>query len=307
MADYSLVPVEHQPDFENVSLVPVDHDPFGDSGTIQQGQFQQPLAQPAPQTRPQQSPTGARQSAVNSSATGSAPDGDTTTGLSHPTPTPGSARGDSSSMGKSLLRSAINAVPGAYHSGLAQQQFREGNYGAATLYGVEALADAALAIATLGASTRLATGVRAAETLVPAATEGGGRVAAEEVRALTSQVRLSPAEWAAKKGFPGVGTTANGGPTFAATKHLYPAAGEQRSVVRIKLTGSRKNDSGLANKEGKFAETPEGYRWHHVDDFDPLSGEATLELVSEKAHSATLRHVGSVGQYAKHHGIPYKR
>lgn len=32
MDDYALVPVEHQPDFENVSLVPVEHDPFSDSG-----------------------------------------------------------------------------------------------------------------------------------------------------------------------------------------------------------------------------------------------------------------------------------
>jgi len=45
MADYSLVPVEHQPDFENVSFVPVDHDPFSDNGTVQQVQFQQPQAQ----------------------------------------------------------------------------------------------------------------------------------------------------------------------------------------------------------------------------------------------------------------------
>lgn len=28
MADYSLVEVDHQPDFDDVSLVPVDHDPF---------------------------------------------------------------------------------------------------------------------------------------------------------------------------------------------------------------------------------------------------------------------------------------
>jgi len=315
MADYSLVPVEHQPDFENASLVPVDHNPFGDSGTVQQAQFQQPQTQPAPQPKPQLSPSGAGQPAVNGPAagsvsggsSGSVAEGNTAIGLNHPTAAPGSASGDSSSMGKSLLRSAINAVPGAYHSGLAQQQFRQGNYGVAALYGLEALADAALGIATLGASTRLATGVRAAETLAPAPMEGAGRAAAEEARALTSRVGLSPAEWAAKKGFPGIGTTANGGPTFAATEHLYPAAGEQRSIVRIKLTGSRKNDSRLANKEGKFAETPEGYRWHHVDDFDPLSGEATLELVSEKSHNATLRHVGSVGQYAKHHGIPYKR
>lgn len=78
MDDYSLVPVEHQPDFENVSLVPVDHDPFGDGdpatqqahtlspqtqSQVQQAQFQQPPAQPQPpqpeqQTQPQQPATG---------------------------------------------------------------------------------------------------------------------------------------------------------------------------------------------------------------------------------------------------------
>ena len=47
MDDYSLVPVEHQPDFENVSLVPVDHDPFGADGAIQQAPGQQAQSQPA--------------------------------------------------------------------------------------------------------------------------------------------------------------------------------------------------------------------------------------------------------------------
>jgi len=32
MADYSLVPVDHQPDFGGVSLVPVEHDPFDPDG-----------------------------------------------------------------------------------------------------------------------------------------------------------------------------------------------------------------------------------------------------------------------------------
>jgi hypothetical protein len=32
MADFSLVPVDHQPDFGDVSFVPVDHDPFAPSG-----------------------------------------------------------------------------------------------------------------------------------------------------------------------------------------------------------------------------------------------------------------------------------
>ena len=40
MADYSLVPVDHQPDFDDVSLVPVDHDPFGADDMIQQARSQ---------------------------------------------------------------------------------------------------------------------------------------------------------------------------------------------------------------------------------------------------------------------------
>jgi hypothetical protein len=59
MDDYSLVPVEHQPDFENASLVPVDHDPFRDEAVTQQAQGQQAQDQPAqPVPQPQQTATG---------------------------------------------------------------------------------------------------------------------------------------------------------------------------------------------------------------------------------------------------------
>ena len=198
MDDFSLVPVDHQPDFDDVSLIPVDHDPFGDSGTVQraptqpaqipiqspQTQPQTQQAQPEPQTQAQQSVTEANQPGVNGPATSSIPGGSSggagvgNAGIdpSNPTSGPGSASGSaSSSIGKGLLQATINAVvPGAYYSNLAQQQFRQGNYGAATVYGVAALGDAALGAATLGASTRLGTGVRAAGTLVPATTEGVG-------------------------------------------------------------------------------------------------------------------------------------
>ena len=36
MPDYSLVPVDYQPDFGDVSLVPVDHDSFSDDGVTRQ-------------------------------------------------------------------------------------------------------------------------------------------------------------------------------------------------------------------------------------------------------------------------------
>jgi hypothetical protein len=54
MPDYSLVPVDYQPDFDNHSLVPVDHDPFAADGLTQQAQFQ--LAQAQPQQQPAAGP-----------------------------------------------------------------------------------------------------------------------------------------------------------------------------------------------------------------------------------------------------------
>ena len=51
MPDYSLVPVDHQPDFGDVSLVPVDHDPFGTDDVAQPAQTQP--AQNQPKSSPQ--------------------------------------------------------------------------------------------------------------------------------------------------------------------------------------------------------------------------------------------------------------
>jgi len=45
MADYSLVPVDYQPDFGDYSLVPVDYDPFAGNGNAGGGGVTQ--AQPA--------------------------------------------------------------------------------------------------------------------------------------------------------------------------------------------------------------------------------------------------------------------
>ena len=80
MPDYSLLPVDHQPDFDDHSLVPVDFDPFAADGLVQQAQIQQPPtptqpAQPQPQTQPQQPATEAGQLGVNGPANGNVPGG----------------------------------------------------------------------------------------------------------------------------------------------------------------------------------------------------------------------------------------
>lgn len=65
MPDYSLVPVDHQPDFDDYSLVPVEHDPFTAEGVAQQAQIQ--LAQAQPQQQP---PAGAGQPDAGAPAAG---------------------------------------------------------------------------------------------------------------------------------------------------------------------------------------------------------------------------------------------
>src|SRR5947209_3280118 len=47
MPDYSLVPVDYQPDFGDVSYIPVDYDPFSADGKVQQVGTQ-PESQPQP-------------------------------------------------------------------------------------------------------------------------------------------------------------------------------------------------------------------------------------------------------------------
>ena len=74
MPDYSLVPIDHQPDFDGYSLVPVDYDPFAEDGVAQRSQIQQAQAQP--QGPPQQQPaTGAGQPDAGAPAAGGGPSG----------------------------------------------------------------------------------------------------------------------------------------------------------------------------------------------------------------------------------------
>jgi hypothetical protein len=70
MPDYSLVPVNYQPEFDDHSFVPVDHDPFAADGVAQQPKIQLAQAQAPPQGPPQQQPpAGAGQPDAGAPAT----------------------------------------------------------------------------------------------------------------------------------------------------------------------------------------------------------------------------------------------
>lgn len=81
MPNYSLVPVDHQPDFDDYSLVPVDHDPFAADSVIQQAQIQQDQAQP--QGPAQQQPPAGAGPTLDQGAAKTAP----FSGHANPTPT----------------------------------------------------------------------------------------------------------------------------------------------------------------------------------------------------------------------------
>lgn len=81
--------------------------------------------------------------------------------------------------------------------------------------------------------------------------------------------------------------------------------------MTIELQGSRYWDFKLANEAAgitgvKAGKAPTGYVWHHLDDFDPVTGTSSMQLIEEGAHKATYTHYGSVKQYEQYHDVKYK-
>jgi RHS repeat-associated protein len=113
---------------------------------------------------------------------------------------------------------------------------------------------------------------------------------------------------AKEKGYPGIKVTEKGNPDFSESDYLYPAGPDQENIVEIELTGNRYFDKKKANKKANIdppSRSPEGYTWHHLDDYDPDTGTATMQLVDQNAHEATYPHKGAAGQYSDYHGVDY--
>jgi RHS repeat-associated protein len=98
---------------------------------------------------------------------------------------------------------------------------------------------------------------------------------------------------------------------FAGSPDLFPTSGRQQNIVSIELQGSRSRDFTLAYKEAGFtpaeaaAAKKAGYTWHHVRDYDPVSGRSSMQLVLRTTHEASYPHAGSAEQFAKAHGVAY--
>lgn len=114
----------------------------------------------------------------------------------------------------------------------------------------------------------------------------------------------NPTERAISKGYTGVKKTANEGVSFQGTSYMHTINGVETKIT-IPATGTRSGDFDLANSMFKFDDTPDGYVWHHLDDYNVENNTFTLELVQKGAHNASKPHSGTCAQYDAVHGPSY--
>lgn len=114
-----------------------------------------------------------------------------------------------------------------------------------------------------------------------------------------------PYERAQQKGYTDVIQTENGGVSFEESEALYVTEDGTSGIVVIEATGSRTKDFSLANEALGLKDTPDGYVWHHVDDYDVKTNCLTLQLVKDEAHHASKPHLGACAQYDAVNGPSY--
>ena len=122
--------------------------------------------------------------------------------------------------------------------------------------------------------------------------------------AIVYNKKYNPVKRAQKKGFIDVKETANGGISFEGSPYIYKNDGND-IIVNITATGNRSKDFNIANELSGLEETPEGYVWHHLDNYNVNDNSITLELVSQDAHNASKPHSGGCAQYDAVHGPTY--
>ncbi len=90
------------------------------------------------------------------------------------------------------------------------------------------------------------------------------------------------------------------GPDFRLTpEYLFKKNGVTYGDIKIVMTGSRKLDYELAFKNAGLSPsdiTSGSYTWHHLDDFNPETGECTMQLVQTVIHSQ-VEHAGGVSMW----------
>lgn len=87
---------------------------------------------------------------------------------------------------------------------------------------------------------------------------------------------------------------------------LFSVTGNQKNTVTIKMQGSRGRDFTAAYKAaGISRKAAAGYTWHHNDDFNPVTGTCTMQLVKADGRHKHEGHTGAVKQFQDSMGHKY--
>jgi len=109
--------------------------------------------------------------------------------------------------------------------------------------------------------------------------------------------KFNPSKSALKERGYNVNLSTNGiSADFRNTQYLYKTSGDQRNIVRIKLTGIRENDDKLAFELAGIKpdkQIKNDFTWHHMNNFDPINGTCEMQLVDHDVHVACKPHYGS--------------
>lgn len=117
--------------------------------------------------------------------------------------------------------------------------------------------------------------------------------------------KYSPYERAVSKGLEGVTETSNGGVSFENSEAIYVTEDGEKAIVTIEATGNRSSDAAAANRAMGMDKEPDGYIWHHLDNYNVKDNTITLELVERSAHKSITPHSGGCAQYDAVHGPSY--
>lgn len=74
----------------------------------------------------------------------------------------------------------------------------------------------------------------------------------------------------------------------------------------VQLTGRRRQDYAAAEAATGIVHNARRTVWHHVYDYNSVSGLCTMQLVDWDVHSVTLPHAGGCVMYTEAHGGKYR-
>ncbi len=168
-----------------------------------------------------------------------------------------------------------------------------------------------------------------AESMVTDAVLGGADGAVEQISSIKKAQKAAddfassynesrnPLEAGEANGLENLKPTANNGVDFSDSDYILRTDAGEPIEVKIKSTGNRKKDYELAEQilkeeygidiDFKSMRTGKNktHVWHHMDDYNVMTNETTMQFIDIDAHTAIGNHSGSAKQYHVAHGQGY--